>query len=270
MEGDRLTEKASVTEGSTERRLSILIVSDVRFFREALAEILGRDQAFWIFTVSASVNHSLNLALERRPDIVLFDAAFPNGTGAVRRICNVAPGVRVVVLAIAETEENIITWAEAGAAGYVPATTALADLNSLLAAIMRGEQHCSGHVVAGLLRRIAKGAYSRNARSDAPFPTRLTARELQIVRLVADGLSNKHIARQLKIGVGTTKSHVHNLLGKLGLQRRSQVTRWIGEHDLRLDPAPRPKLQSGAGPGEIVSSLAIMAAPWATVLADFA
>jgi two-component system, NarL family, nitrate/nitrite response regulator NarL len=229
MAADHLSSNASVIEVAAEQRLGILIVSKVRFFAEALADILGRDQA-----VSISVASQFSSLAEMQPDVVLLDAAFPNGTAEVRHIGNVASGVRVVVLAITETEENIILWAEAGAAGYIPATAGMADLNALIADVMRGEQRCPGRVVGGLLRWIAKGGRAAGASQGAPFAANLTIREMQIIQLVGDGLSNKDIARRLNIGVGTTKSHVHNLLRKLGLQRRNQVPRWVDTGGLQV------------------------------------
>ena len=128
-----------------------------------------------------------------------------------------------MVFAARETEEDIIAWAEAGAIGYVPNTAAVADLVRLVTNIHDGEQLCSGRVAGGLLRRIAVTASLGNGRGTS-FPTpALTARERQTAELITIGLSDKEIARRLKIGVGTTKSHVHNLLGKLNVQRRGQV-----------------------------------------------
>src|SRR3989442_8173668 len=88
---------------------------------------------------------------------------------------------------------------------------------------MRGEQVCSTRISAGLLRRIAAGPRAAGASAATADATALTAREDQVVRLVAAGLSNKEIARRLDIGLATVKSHVHNVLGKLTLERRSQV-----------------------------------------------
>jgi DNA-binding NarL/FixJ family response regulator len=95
----------------------------------------------------------------------------------------------------------------------------------LLADISAGRQACSGLVAAGLLQRIA--AASVGPQKDALGPQLLTPRELEIMRLVSTGLSNKEIARRLNIGLTTTKSHVHNALGKLNVQRRGQVALWM-------------------------------------------
>jgi DNA-binding NarL/FixJ family response regulator len=80
------------------------------------------------------------------------------------------------------------------------------------------------------LRHLSQAAIASDDRNGAPAALALTARETQVVELLAAGLSNKDIARRLNIGVATTKSHVHNLLGKLGVQRRAQVARWMRDH----------------------------------------
>jgi DNA-binding NarL/FixJ family response regulator len=109
--------------------------------------------------------------------------------------------------------------------GYVPRNTALDELAAFLGKIMSREQVCSSRIAGGMLRWIAdmRAAGAAVATMDAA----LTAREDQVVRLVAAGLSNKEIARQLDIGLPTVKSHVHNVLGKLALERRSQVAQWM-------------------------------------------
>jgi DNA-binding NarL/FixJ family response regulator len=145
------------------------------------------------------------------------------------------PEARVVVLAIAETEENVLAWAEAGIAGYVPNTASVSDLTSLIGQISRGEQTCPSRIAGSLLRRVA--AVGRGAGPASAAPP-LTRRECEILRLVCAGLSNKDIARRLSISVGTTKSHVHNLLGKLSVQRRAEVTRLYAAHAAEMAPSP--------------------------------
>jgi two-component system nitrate/nitrite response regulator NarL len=210
----------------------VLIVSEIRFLREGLAEALKREPPHSVVGLAANVDEMLAAVDQSRPAIVLLDAAFPNGTAAVRDIRAVGPAVRVVVFAVMETEENIVGWAEAGAAGYIPATAGLGDLVRLLADVVQGEQICSGRVASGLMRRVAFGAKTRDERNRTKVAPILTTREREISRLVSAGLSNKEIARQLNIELSTTKSHVHNLLGKLQLRRRGQIAYWIREHQI--------------------------------------
>jgi DNA-binding NarL/FixJ family response regulator len=203
--------------------LRIIVVSEVRFLREGLAEILERDPTVSVVGLSADLPEMVALSPALRPDVVLLDAAYPKGVVAVKQTHDVIPDLRIVVFAVRETEEDIIAWAEAGAIGYVPNTAAVADLVGLVTNIHDGGQPCSDRVAGGLLRRIAVTASLGNGRSTSSPAPALTARERQTAELITIGLSDKEIARRLNIGVGTTKSHVHNLLGKLNVQRRGQV-----------------------------------------------
>jgi DNA-binding NarL/FixJ family response regulator len=211
-----------------EPRLTLLIVSEVRFLREALAELLRRDPTVIVLGLCADLDEAIAGNLSHQPDIVLLDAGFRDGTTAVRRLRDVAPKSSVVVLAVAETTENIIAWAEAGVTGYVPQTTALADLVGILASIHNGHQVCSAGIASGLLRHVARNARSGHADFTPGPATTLTKREREIILLIGAGLSNKEIARRLNIGVATAKSHVHNLLGKMNVQRRGQAAARLG------------------------------------------
>jgi len=205
------------------RRLRIAVVSEVRFLREGFAEIFERDPSVSVVGLYADLGDAVALSPALQPDVVLLDAAFPEGAVAVARTRDVAPDLRIVAFAVRETEEDIIAWAQAGVIGYVPSTAALADLARLVIGIHDGEQLCSGRVAAALLRRIAvtpRLGNGHNAASPAPA---LTARERQTAELIGTGLSDKEIARRLNISLATTKSHVHNLLGKLNVQRRGEV-----------------------------------------------
>jgi len=127
---------------------------------------------------------------------------------------------------MAETEENVIKWGEAGVAGYIPRTATMTDVIAAIGNTMRGEQACSARISATLLRRLSEHPTPSPA-SDKPL---LTAREAEIVQLLATGLSNKQIALRLHISLATTKSHVHNLLTKLELPRRGYAAIWLRQH----------------------------------------
>ena len=180
---------------------TVLILSEIRFLREGLAEAIERDSPFSISGLFAELDDALVFVRHAKPDIVLIDVAFPNGTVAVRQIRGTVAEVQVVVFAVSETEQNIVTWAEAGVAGYIPATAALRDLVELVTGIMRGEQLCSRSVASGLMRRVANIRRAAEPPKGMELTQILTYREQQITSLVCAGLSNKEIARQLNIGV---------------------------------------------------------------------
>jgi DNA-binding NarL/FixJ family response regulator len=230
MRTDRIPQAPEQPAAEVRGAIAILILSQIRFLRESLAEALQRDPLLSIAGLCADLADALLLLKQIEPDIVLLDAAFPNGTTVIRPIAALSPRAKVVVFAVTETEEHVVSWAEAGAAGYIPASAALGELVRLLIAIQQGEQACSGRVASALMRQIANAAKSnRGMPKLAPEPF-LTVREKEIVRLVSIGMSNKEIARRLNIELSTTKSHVHNVLGKLHLQRRGQVGSWHREN----------------------------------------
>jgi two-component system nitrate/nitrite response regulator NarL len=199
-----------------------LILSEVRFLRDSLIEILQRETSLGACAPAATVEEALVSAKAIRPAVVLLDVAFPGGVNTVGRLRRALPQSHIVALGIRETEEQVLAWAEAGIAGYVPNTASVTDVISLVDQISRGEQPCSSRIAGSLLRRVA-AAGSRAALPPAEAPSALTRRESEILHLVIAGYSNKDIARQLSISLGTTKSHVHNLLAKLCLHRRADV-----------------------------------------------
>jgi len=216
----------SLLSGRTDKSelpLRVLILSDTRFLAEGLAQALERDDKVSTCWFCTDFLDGLAKIADVRPEIVLLDAALQWGPDAVGCILGVEQRLKVVVFAVTETPYDVIAWAKAGVAGYIPRTAALTDVASLLARIMQDEQMCSARVAASLLRHLSQAANAGGERNGAPATLALTAREIQVVELLAAGLSNKDIARRLNIGVATTKSHVHNLLAKLGVQRRGQV-----------------------------------------------
>ncbi len=202
--------------------LRLVIASEVRFVRESLGEVLGSVASLSVVGYGADLGQTLNVSRDLRPDMVLLDAAMRGGPPAVRPLREIRAGLQVVAFAVSESVDTVLAWAEAGVAGYIPNTAAMSDLHALVAEISAGRQTCSPLVSAGLLQRVAATAVETTA-NQASGPQTLTPRELEIMRLVSTGLSNKEIARQLNIGLATAKSHVHNVLGKLNVQRRGQV-----------------------------------------------
>jgi len=225
----------AVARGPGSSGLRILVVWGVRFLGEGLAEALERDPFVAVVGLCTDLSEAVALTPVVQPDVILLDARIPEAAVAVRRALDIAPGMRIVASGVRETEDDILAWAEAGVIGYIPGTVALGDFTRLVKDIHGGEQDCSGRVAAGLLRQvglIARHSTSPRIRLLAPS---LTKREWQVAELIRSGLSDKEIARRLNISLATTKSHVHNLLGKLSVRRRNQVADYVrgyGQHSL--------------------------------------
>jgi DNA-binding NarL/FixJ family response regulator len=233
-----------------------VIVSQVRCFSEGLAEALSRDPRVKILGCCATTSQALDVLIGSKPDVVLVDAAFSDGRSAVIQIRAMSPRVRVIVLAVNETEDQVVAWAKAGVTGYIPDTTPLSDVTELLVGIAEGRQACSMDVAGGLLRRVG---YSEYMSPGFALPPSLTDREREILRLIGAGLTNKDIARRLNISLATTKAHVHNLLGKLSVRRRGEATAWIHGRSNGLDAPPQHHGAADPGAGRDTTRLGPLA-----------
>jgi DNA-binding NarL/FixJ family response regulator len=199
----------------------LLILSDIRFIREGLAEVLGRDGAFQIAGSAVDVEEARELIGRSPPRVILVDTALPKGIDAVSTLRQLARDAKIVAFALKETEAEVIAWAQAGIYGYIPRDTPLAALVGLLNNIIRGEQASTSQITSMMLRWIARHAGRLSRSEPAEAPAGLTVREQEVGRLIGAGLSNKEIARRLGISLATTKSHVHNILAKVGVGRRA-------------------------------------------------
>jgi two-component system nitrate/nitrite response regulator NarL len=203
--------------------IRILLVADVRFYGESLAQALTRDRRFAVLGTAASCDEALRPIVEHDTDIVLIDTSISGGIRAVNRMTEVAPATKVVALGVTENEEDILEWAGAGVAGYVSREASVEDLIDAVECVCRGELRCSAKLAATMFRRIASLINTSQDRQHiSPF-SRLTAREQEVASLIERGMSNKQIARCLGIGLATTKSHVHHILEKLNLHRRAEA-----------------------------------------------
>lgn len=203
--------------------IRVVIVADVRFYRDGLADILARQPHFSVLGTAASRAEAVELVRSSCPDIVLLDAAFPEGLATATEIADGTHNAKVVVTALAETPHAVLEWAEVGVVGYVPRDASLAELVAAIERTARGELQCSAQVAASMIRRVWMLAKVAGERAPSHGPAHLTPREREIMRLIDQGMSNKDIARHLGIGVATAKSHVHHILEKLHVSRRSQA-----------------------------------------------
>jgi two-component system nitrate/nitrite response regulator NarL len=200
--------------------IKILVAADVRFYRDGLAQQLAGEDGVAVVGSAVSGQETVAQARDLEPDIVLLDVAMPDALATVRTLCRTTCCSRIVGLAVPETEQDVIAYAEAGMHGYVSQGASFNDLVATVRSVASGELLCSPRVAAVLRRRVA--ALAAAHRLDAPLG-HLTLREFEIVQLLDEGLSNKEIARHLCIEVSTVKNHVHHILDKLRVHRRGQA-----------------------------------------------
>jgi two-component system nitrate/nitrite response regulator NarL len=200
----------------------VLVASDIRLFREALAESLSHYSELALIGTVDSCDRIVEAIAEQPIDIVVFDASMVGVLALVRRFTLTDPRRKFVAVAVTELADDVIACAEAGVSAYVPRDGSVDLLVSTLDHVRRGELLCSPLVAASLFRRLAAMA-AVQPRNDLPSGGGLTQREVEIVGLLARGLSNKEIAGALNIEVATVKNHVHNILEKLHVKRRSEA-----------------------------------------------
>lgn len=202
------------------RDARVLIVGDCTLYRDYLAAVLASHGA--VAPGVAWDLPSLVASYETTvPRVVLLDMSTRNSAMLLRQALQLSPHVRVIVMGVSEDDEpEIVACAEAGVAGYHLRSDSLKDLLVLIRKVAAGESLCSPRVSAILLRRLSALASQRQPTAKELV---LTSREIQILRLLEMGLSNRDIADQLCIAVHTVKNHVHSLLAKLGVSTRAQA-----------------------------------------------
>ncbi|TRW85388.1 response regulator transcription factor [Mycolicibacterium sp. 018/SC-01/001] len=197
----------------------ILIIDDSRLQRENLATILAGEAM--ARPAMAWGLDSLSAAMSRPPGIVLLNLLTYQSFSLLHCVRQLCPTAKVIVVGVTDEDEaDVIACAEAGVAAYHLRSESLCELRNLIARVADGESVCPPTISAILLRYLSTAASGR--RSDLGDPD-LTAREMQILRMLEQGLSNKDIADQLCIAVHTVKNHVHSVLSKLGVRTRAEA-----------------------------------------------
>ena len=198
----------------------MLVVADVRFYRDLLTAALADDEAI---ELAGSAPHDVAPIASSMadPDVLVVDATSLAGPESLRTLAALLPDTKIVVLGAPGDDDAVVELLELGAAGYVTADQQLSDVVDAIEAAAHGELPCPPRISAALARRLAALAPER--RDGAGAADGLTPRQREIATLVAEGLSNKQIARRLSIERATVKNHVHSILLKLGVSRRDQV-----------------------------------------------
>jgi two-component system nitrate/nitrite response regulator NarL len=196
------------------------IIVSVRAYRESLARALSWAGIEVVGAASDSVS-ALPCIGELEPDVVLLEALRPEQRWSVAGLKAATPETLVVAFGVPDTPADAVALVEAGASGYVTRDQSVEEAALVLRSVARGELPCSGRVAAILAGRVAE--LSAAGPAVEPSPSGLTTRELEIAGLIGAGLSNKEIASMLYIELATVKNHVHNILAKLRVSRRSEV-----------------------------------------------
>ena len=203
----------------------VLLADDQALFREALATLLGTRAEVEVVGEAGDGAAALERAAVLCPDVVLMDLHMPvlDGVAATRRLAVEQPGVRVLALTTFDDDEDVFAALRAGAVGYLLKDVSSERLVEALLAAVRGESVLQPSVAAKVVARFARLPDTDAAPRPQPLVVPLSDRELDVLRLLADGRSNREIATALFLAEGTIKNHVTNVLGKLGARDRTQA-----------------------------------------------
>ena len=207
--------------------IRVLVCDDQTVVREGLATMLALAGGLEVAGTAADGEEAISMHRRLRPDVVLMDLRMPrtDGVEATRRIRAEDPAARVIVLTTYADDESIFGALEAGALGYLTKDAGAAAIREAIEAVMAGKALLDPAVQARVLQRLQE---PRSPRA----PDGLTARELEVLRLIAAGRSNQEIAAALFVSEATVKTHVNNIFSKAGLRDRAQAVRYAYEHGL--------------------------------------
>ena len=209
----------------SERRIRVLVVDDQALFREALSTLLGSQRQVEVVGEAADGAEALREVARAAPDVVLMDLRMPvlDGLSATRRIAVEHPTVRVLALTTFDTDDEVFAALRAGAVGYLLKDVTAARLVEAVVAADRGQSVLSPTVATRVVARVAALPEADAPPAPQPLVVPLTDRELDVLRHVAAGRSNREIARSLYLTEGTVKNHVTAVLAKLGARDRTQA-----------------------------------------------
>lgn len=207
----------------------VLVVDDQTLFRRAVATLIAGQEDLAVVGEASNGLDAVEQARELSPDLIVMDVEMPvmNGLEAAALILKDLPRTKIVVLTVSHAAEHLAEAIRAGVHGYLVKDMQPEQLFEMLRAVIRNETAVSPVLTAGLVEELRKSV-PRNGRNGGPPRTApLTPREIEILRLVAEGLSNREIGRRLVITEGTVKNHVHSALEKLNLENRIQAAAYI-------------------------------------------
>ncbi len=216
--------------------MRILLVDDHVLFRESLSSLLDEQPDFNVVGQTGTVREAITMAKTLEPDLVLMDFGLPDGTGlaAMQAILAEKPETKIVFLTVYEADEQLFEAVRSGAKGYLLKNVTVFKLLDYLRGVKQGEAAVSQAMVSRILSEFSRQRSTLDPDFQPP-PRKLdalTAREIEVLHVLATGTSNQEIAEALFISENTVKNHIHSILTKLHLRNRREAVRYAQRHGL--------------------------------------
>jgi DNA-binding NarL/FixJ family response regulator len=216
--------------------IRVLVADDQRVVREGLGTLLGLLDGVEVVGMACDGEDALAQAMRLRPDVVLMDLRMPHcdGVEATRRLREHDARIKVLVLTTYADDRSVLDALRAGARGYLTKDVGAAEIREALVRVTQGQAAIDPAVQQHLLDAIASGkpGHVPGPQSARQLPAGLTAREAEVLTLIASGLSNAEIAAQLVVSETTVKSHINHLFAKTGVRDRAQAVAYAYQHGL--------------------------------------
>ena len=204
--------------------IKVLVVDDHALFRRGLQMVLEQEPDIEVVGEASDGSEAVQKAADTLPDIVLMDVRMPKrgGIDACTMIHETVPSAKIIMLTISDEEADLYDAIKAGAMGYLLKEISIEEVASAIRAVHGGQSLISPSMASKLLTEFASMIKKTDDRQQVPTP-RLTDREMEVLKLVAKGMNNRDIAKQLFISENTVKNHIRNILEKLQLHSRMEA-----------------------------------------------
>lgn len=209
-------------------KISILVIEDNRLLREGIETLLKTREDMSVATTIGNGENILERVLEYNPDIVLLDLGLrsQSSLNIVKTVLKSRPGVKIIIMDLVAAENDVYSFIKVGVSGFLLKDAGINEFYETIRRVHGGEQVLPPNLTSSLFASIIESALHSAKPSLIVESVRMTRREREVIKLIAEGYSNKEIAQMINLSAFTVKSHVHNILEKLSLQTRVQVANY--------------------------------------------
>jgi DNA-binding NarL/FixJ family response regulator len=223
-QGDESDQGEGAAHAGSPERLRVLVADDHALFRRGLQMVLEAEPDIELVGEASDGVEAVERSQELMPDVILMDVRMPRRSGieAASQIKDLLPHVKILMLTISDEEADLYDAIKAGASGYLLKEIPIDEVADAIRSVWAGQSRISPSMASKLLNEFAAMSKATGDRTQIPAP-RLTDREMEVLRLVARGMNNRDIAKELYISENTVKNHIRNILEKLHLHSRMEA-----------------------------------------------